>query len=57
MPRNFAIDPTGKYLFAANQDSNNIAVFRIDAQTGHLTDTGVVLDVPSPVCITFVSAD
>jgi 6-phosphogluconolactonase len=53
-PRNFAIDPTGKYLFAANQDSNNIAVFRIDPKNGHLTETGQVLDVPSPVCITFV---
>jgi 6-phosphogluconolactonase len=56
-PRNFAIDPTGRYLFAANQDSNNIVVFRIDSKTGRLTDTGQSLDVPSPVCITFLSAD
>lgn len=56
-PRNFAIDPTGSYLFAANQDSNNIVVFRIDSQTGHLTPTGQVLEVPSPVCVTFATAD
>jgi 6-phosphogluconolactonase len=56
-PRNFAIDPSGKYLFAANQDSNNIVVFRIDARTGRLTDTGQVIDAPSPVCLTFVAAD
>ena len=27
-PRNFAIDPSGRYLLAANQESNNIVVFR-----------------------------
>jgi 6-phosphogluconolactonase len=56
-PRNFAIDPTGKYLFAANQDSNNIVVFRIDPKSGRLTDTGQVIDVPSPVSIVFQSAE
>src|SRR5260370_21104488 len=28
-PRNYAIDPTGKFLLAANQESNNIVIFRI----------------------------
>ena len=27
-PRNFGIDPTGRYLLAANQDSDSIVVFR-----------------------------
>ena len=53
-PRNFAIDPTGRYLFAANQDSDRIVIFRIDPQTGRLASTGRKLDVPSPVCVTFV---
>jgi 6-phosphogluconolactonase len=53
-PRNFAIDPTGSYLFAANQDSDSIVLFRIDPNTGRLTPTGHVLEVPSPVCVTFV---
>jgi 6-phosphogluconolactonase len=56
-PRNFAIDPTGKYLFAANQESNNIAVFRIDEKTGRLTDTGQVLEMPSPVCLVFMTME
>jgi 6-phosphogluconolactonase len=55
-PRNFAIDPTGGYLMTANQDSGNVVVFRIDAKTGVLTPTGTVLDVPFPVCVTFVEA-
>ncbi|MGD0694877.1 MAG: lactonase family protein [Terriglobia bacterium] len=53
-PRNFAIDPTGSYLFAANQDSDSIVVFKIDRATGRLIPTGQKLDVPSPVCVTFV---
>jgi len=56
-PRSFGIDPTGSYLFAANQDSDNVVVFRIDSKTGHLTPTGQVLEVPSPVCVTFVAID
>jgi 6-phosphogluconolactonase len=52
-PRNFAIDPTGAFLLAANEDSGNIVVFRIDAATGALTPTGQVEQVPAPVCIAF----
>jgi 6-phosphogluconolactonase len=55
-PRHFAIDPTGMYLFAENQESNNIVVFHIDPATGSLSPTGQTIDVPSPVCITFVAA-
>lgn len=36
-PRNFAIDPSGGWLFTANQDSGNVVIFRIDAQA--LDDT------------------
>ena len=56
-PRNFAIDPSGKYLLAANQNSNNVVVFRIDPKTGRLTATGQVLEIPSPVCLVFVPMD
>jgi 6-phosphogluconolactonase len=55
-PRHFAIDPTGAYLLAENQESNNIVVFHIDPATGSLTPTGQTIEVPSPVCITFVAA-
>jgi 6-phosphogluconolactonase len=53
-PRNFAIDPTGRFLLAANQESGNIVVFRIDAATGRLTPTGESVEVPAPVCVAFV---
>jgi 6-phosphogluconolactonase len=43
-------------LLAANQESNNIVVFRIDQSTGALTGTGQDAQVPAPVDIVFVSA-
>jgi 6-phosphogluconolactonase len=56
-PRNFAIDPTGHFLLAENQLSDTIVEFRIDPATGRLTPTGETLQVPSPVCITFLAAE
>jgi 6-phosphogluconolactonase len=53
-PRSFGIDPTGNFLVVANQDSNSIVVFRIDPKTGRLTATGQTLEVPTPVCVTFL---
>lgn len=56
-PRNFEIDPTGKFLLVANQETNNIVVFRIDPNSGRLTPTGQTLQVPSPVCLKFVAVE
>jgi 6-phosphogluconolactonase len=54
MPRSFAIDPTGKYLLAANQVSNNVVVYSIDSTTGRLSNTGKEIMVDTPVCLKFV---
>ena len=56
-PRHFAIDPTGKLLLAANQYSNTVVSFRIDPETGLLTHTGAVTEVPAPVCVQFVELE
>lgn len=53
-PRNFGIDPTGNYLLAANQNSDNVVVFRIDPVSGMLKDTGIEVEVPTPVCVKFL---
>jgi 6-phosphogluconolactonase len=53
-PRNFAIDPTGAYLLAANQESGTVVVFKIDAATGALTPTGDGVKVPAPVAVAFL---
>jgi 6-phosphogluconolactonase len=54
IPRNFKIDPTGAYLLAANQLTNNIVLFKIDQSTGRLAKTGTEVKVDTPVCIQFV---
>ena len=51
-PRNFNVDPTGQWLLAAGRDSNNIAVFEIDGETGELTYTLTMATVPTPICVT-----
>jgi 6-phosphogluconolactonase len=54
MPRNFDIDPTGGYLLAANQLSDNVVVFSIDKSTGKLSRTGKEIKAETPVCLKFV---
>jgi 6-phosphogluconolactonase len=54
IPRGFVIDPTGSFLLAANQDSGNIVVFRIDAATGALSPAGQTAEVSAPVSLAFV---
>jgi 6-phosphogluconolactonase len=56
-PRNFSLDPTGSYLFAANQNSDTIVLFRVDKTTGRLTPTEQVLQIPTPTCVLFVKAE
>lgn len=56
-PRSFEIDPTGKYLLVANQRSQNVVVFAIDANTGRLSKTGKEIGANVPVCLKFVPAE
>ena len=53
-PRNFNFDPTGNYLLVANQNSDEIVIFKRNKETGLLTDTGKRINVPSPVCIKWI---
>ncbi len=52
-PRNFCIDPSGRYLLVANQSSHRIVVFRINTATGLPEPLGQELALPSPVCLLF----
>ncbi len=51
-PRNFTLDPTGKFLLVANQKSENISVFQINQKSGKLSFLHAI-DMPSPVCLLF----
>ncbi|MBP88864.1 MAG: 6-phosphogluconolactonase [Planctomycetaceae bacterium] len=50
-PQNLAITPTGELLICANMPSNNVAVFRIDRETGNLKAAGEPIAIPKPSCI------
>lgn len=52
-PRYFTLDPSGKFMLVANQQTNNIVLFKVDKKSGLLTKGGEV-KVPTPVCIRFV---
>ncbi|MEJ7557520.1 MAG: lactonase family protein [Pedobacter sp.] len=52
-PRNFAIDPSGKYLFVANQNSDQVVLFERNQLSGALSDSGKRINVGSPVCLIF----
>lgn len=54
-PRNFNIDPTGRWLITAGQRSSTLAIFAIDPDTGALTLKQS--DIPfegAPTCVEFL---
>jgi 6-phosphogluconolactonase len=53
MPRNFSLDPTRQYVFSSNQDTEHIAVLRIDPETGRLAPTGVQVPLGNPGSVAF----
>ena len=55
-PRNFAIDPSGKWLYVANQKGDTILQFEINPDTGELKPTGQVTPSITPVAIMFRAA-
>jgi 6-phosphogluconolactonase len=52
-PRFFGFDPTGRFLIAAHQNSNDIYVFKIDPVTGALTRQESKVNVSQPVMFVF----
>ena len=50
---NFTLDPTGRTLYAANENSDTIVAFDVDPASGTLRSTGRVVKTGSPVCIVF----
>ena len=54
IPRNFNIDPTGRWMLVANQDGNDVVVFAI-GEDGLPKPTGTKVNVPKPVCVKFLA--
>ena len=53
-PRNFNLDPSGRFLIAANRNTSDIHVFSVDPESGALEPEAGRLEVPHPVCVLFI---
>jgi len=52
-PREFALDPSGRYVLLANQHSNTVVVMKRDPVSGRVGETIQVLPVDSPSDLKF----
>ena len=52
-PRHFTLDPSGQWLLVANQDTNNIVVFRL--KNDRPAEIVCERVLPKPVCLHFLS--
>lgn len=52
-PRNFSIDPSGKFLLVAHQYTNDVVIFNRNSISGKLSDSGKRINVGVPVCLVF----
>ncbi len=55
-PRHISIDPSGSYLFVANQEAGGVVLFHRDQETGRLLPAGHRYPVDAPACIAFAPA-
>jgi 6-phosphogluconolactonase len=51
-PRDLTLDPTGQWLYAANEHSGNVSWFAVDAETGIPAHVGSI-EVPAASCVVF----
>ena len=54
IPRNFNIDPSGKWMLIASQDGGKVGVWELDRATGMGKETGMTAKVDKCVCVKFV---
>ncbi len=52
-PRHLAITPSGRHLLVACQNADRVSVLARDQATGGLSDTGVGLQIGTPMCLKF----
>jgi 6-phosphogluconolactonase len=53
-PRDFNVDPSGRYLISAGERSNDIRLYAIDQDSGLLSETDASLELPAPCCIVYI---
>jgi 6-phosphogluconolactonase len=53
VPRDFNLDPSGRFMVVGNLKTNNLTVLRVDPKTGALSYQSTSEGVPSPSCIEY----
>jgi 6-phosphogluconolactonase len=56
-PRNFNFDPTGNFLLVANQETDDVVIFKRNKDTGALTPLQDRMSIGKPVCLKWISTD
>ena len=56
-PRNFAVDPSGRWVVVANQRSDTLSILTLDASTVALSDTERRVLIAQPKCLKFACLD
>lgn len=53
-PRDFNMDPSGKYMLVAGERSDEIQLYKIGKEDGLLTETQSKLQLPAPASVLFI---
>ncbi len=57
IPRNFNIEPGGKWMLIASQDGGKVGVWELDPATGLGKETGTTIPISRCVCVKFVPVE
>ena len=50
-PRNFNLDPSGRWMLVAGQDSHTLGIFQVNSASGELKYNGKIVHAPSAICV------
>jgi 6-phosphogluconolactonase len=53
VPRHLTLDPSGRWLLVANQESDTLSIFSRDVKTGKLANAGTTVPLSRPQCLVF----
>jgi 6-phosphogluconolactonase len=53
-PRDFNVDPSGKFMLVAGERSDEIRLYHIDTESGMLSETAGMLKLPAPASVLFI---
>ena len=53
-PRDFNLDPSGKFMVVGNQKTNDLTVYRVDPKTGKMAFLSKSITLKDPICFQFL---